>query len=76
MPGNLIMEAVRRGDGLTYTARCFVDDKIQSGHLVVLSSENDTGGYYIVTRPGVLRPPVRAFVNWLKKQAKGQMTRI
>jgi LysR family transcriptional regulator, glycine cleavage system transcriptional activator len=71
MPGNLIMGAVRRGDGLTYTARCFVDDQIQSGQLVVLSSENDTGGYYIVTRPGVLRPPVRAFVNWLKKQAKG-----
>jgi LysR family glycine cleavage system transcriptional activator len=70
MPGNLIMEAVRRGDGLTYTARCFVENQIQSGQLIVLSSENDTGGYYIVRRPGVLRPPVRAFVNWLRKQAK------
>ncbi|MGQ0484968.1 MAG: LysR family transcriptional regulator [Hyphomicrobiales bacterium] len=69
MPGNLIMEAVRRGDGLTYTARCFVDKEIRSGQLVELSSENDTGGYYIVTRPGVLRPPVRAFVKWLKHQA-------
>ena len=70
MPGNLIMEAVRRGDGLTYTARCFVDKEIRSGQLLELSSENDTGGYYIVTRPGVLRPPVRAFVNWLKRQAE------
>jgi LysR family glycine cleavage system transcriptional activator len=69
MPGNLIMEAVRRGDGLTYTARCFVDKEIRSGQLVVLSSENDAGGYYIVTRPDVLRPPVRAFVKWLKHQA-------
>jgi LysR family glycine cleavage system transcriptional activator len=69
MPGNLIMEAVRRGDGLTYTARCFVDEEIRSGQLLELSSENDTGGYYIVTRPGVLRPPVRAFVKWLKCQA-------
>ncbi|MGH8245881.1 MAG: LysR family transcriptional regulator, partial [Gammaproteobacteria bacterium] len=69
MPGNLIMEAVRRGDGLTYTARCFVDKEIRSGRLVELSSENDTGGYYIVTRPGVLRPPVRVFVKWLKHQA-------
>lgn len=69
MPGNLIMEAVRRGDGLTYTARCFVDKEIQSGQLVELSSENDTGAYYIVTRPGVLRPPVRTFVQWLKHQA-------
>ena len=72
MPGNLIMDAVRRGDGLTYTARCFVDKDIQSGQLMVLSSENNTGGYYIVTRPGVLRPPVRAFVNWLKQQAAAE----
>ncbi len=70
MPGNLIMEAVRRGDGLTYTARCFVDKEIQSGQLLELSSENDTGGYHIVTRPGVLRPTVRAFVKWLKRQAE------
>ena len=69
MPGNLIMEAVRRGDGITYTARSFVDAEIKSGQLLELSSENDTGGYYIVARPGVLRPPVRAFVKWLKRQA-------
>ena len=65
---------MRRGDGLTYTARMFVDEEIQSGHLLELSSENDTGGYYIVTRPGVLRPPVRAFVKWLKRQAATQTT--
>lgn len=72
MPGNLIMEAVRRGDGLTYTARCFVDKEVRSGQLVELSSENDTGGYYIVTRPGVLRAPVRAFVSWLKREAASE----
>jgi LysR family glycine cleavage system transcriptional activator len=72
MPGNLIMEAVRRGDGLTYTARCFVDKEIRSGQLVELSSENDTGGYYIVTRPGVLRAPARAFVSWLKREAASE----
>jgi LysR family glycine cleavage system transcriptional activator len=63
------MEAVRRGEGLTYTARCFVDKDIQAGQLVELSSESDAGGYYIVTRSGVLRPPVRAFAKWLKQQA-------
>jgi LysR family glycine cleavage system transcriptional activator len=46
-----------------------VDAEIQSGQPVELSSESDVGGYYIVTRPGVLRPPVRAFVKWLKHQA-------
>ena len=70
MPGHLIMEAVARGDGLTYTARCFVEAKIRSGQLVELFSERDTGGYYIVTRPGPQRAPVRAFIRWLKRQAQ------
>jgi LysR family glycine cleavage system transcriptional activator len=74
MPGNLIMEAMRRGEGLIYTARCFVDNEIKSGQLVELSSENDTGGYYIVTRPGVPRPPVRAFIKWLMHQATGEIS--
>jgi LysR family glycine cleavage system transcriptional activator len=69
MPGNLIMDAVRRGDGLTYTARCFVDEDIRAGRLVEFSSERDTGAYYIVIRPGVPRPPVRKFITWLKRQA-------
>ncbi len=69
MPGNMIMEAVRRGVGITYTARMVVEEEIRSGQLVELSSENDTGGYYIVTRPGGLRAPVRAFVKWLQRQA-------
>jgi DNA-binding transcriptional LysR family regulator len=74
MPGSLIMEAVRRGAGLTYTPRIFVDEEIRSGQLLVVSSENDVGGFYIATRPGVLRQPVRAFVRWLKRQAGAEMT--
>ncbi len=69
MPGNLIMEAVRRGDGITFTARPFVEEEIRSGQLIELFPETAFGTYYIVTRPGVLRPPVRAFVKWLKRQA-------
>ena len=69
MPGNLILEAVRRGDGVTYTARCFVEEDIKSGRLVVLSSERDAGGYYVVTRGGALRLPARAFLKWVRQQA-------
>ena len=69
MPGHLIMDAVARGDGLTYTARCFVEAQIRSGQLVELFSERDSGHYHIVTRPGPQRPPVRAFIKWLKRQA-------
>ena len=69
MPGNLILEAVRRGDGVTYTARCFVEEDIRSARLVVLSSEKDAGGYYVVTRDGTLRPPAQAFLKWVRQQA-------
>ena len=69
MPGSLIMDAVRRGHGLTFTARSFVDEDIQAGLLVELFSEPDFGGYYIITRPGALRPPVLSFVNWLRRHS-------
>jgi LysR family glycine cleavage system transcriptional activator len=69
MPGNLIMQAVRRGDGITYTARAFFEAEIQSGQIKVLFSETAFGTYYIATSPGPLRPSVKVFVNWLKQQA-------
>ena len=74
MPGNLIMEAVRRGDGITYTARPFVENELRSGQLVELHSDEAFGTYYIMTRPGVLRPPVKTFVRWLKHQAANDPT--
>ncbi len=70
MPGNLIMEAVRRGDGITYTARAFFQDEIRSGQVVVLHSEPAFGHYYIETCPGVMRPAVKTFVNWLKTKCE------
>lgn len=72
MPGNLIMEAVRRGDGITYTARPWVEKEIRSGELVELFPDPAFGTYFIVTRPGPLRPPVKAFVAWMKHQATEQ----
>ncbi len=69
MPGSLIMQAVRRGDGVTYTARAFFEAEIQSGQMKMLFSEPAFGTYYIATSPGPLRPSVKVFVNWLKQQA-------
>lgn len=69
MPGSLIMDAVRRGHGLTFTARNFVGNDIEAGLLVELFSETDVGAYYIVTRRDRLRPPVLSFVNWLRRQS-------
>lgn len=70
MPGNLIMQAVRRGDGISYTARSFVDDEIRSGRLRELFCDPQHGVYYLVTRPGVMRKPVRAFVSWMRDEAR------
>ncbi|HLA02022.1 MAG TPA: LysR family transcriptional regulator [Aestuariivirga sp.] len=72
MPGNLIMEAVRRGDGITYTARPFVEKELRSGQLVELFSDEAFGTYYIQPRPGILSPQVKLFITWLKQQATNQ----
>lgn len=70
MPGNLIMHAVRRGDGISYTARAFFKDEIRSGEVVVLSSDAAFGTYYIETSTGVMRPALKAFLTWLKSKSE------
>jgi LysR family glycine cleavage system transcriptional activator len=74
MPGNLIMAAVRRGDGITYTALPWVETELQSGQLKELFRETAFGVYYLEIGPGVVRAPVRAFVNWLKQQTGTTVT--
>ncbi|MCP4980356.1 MAG: LysR family transcriptional regulator [Gammaproteobacteria bacterium] len=69
MPGNLIMDAVKRGDGITYTARQWVEEEIRTGQLVELFPEERIGVFFIHTLPGEMRRSVRLFVNWLKRQA-------
>ena len=70
MPGNLIMQAVRRGDGISYTARAFFQDEISAGHVRVLHSEPASGLYLIETNPGPLRPSVKRFLTWLYSKAE------
>jgi len=70
MPGNLIMNAVRRGDGLTYTARAFFREDLRSGRIVELFSEPLFGVYYIETPPEQRRPAVKTFLNWLMSKAE------
>lgn len=70
MPGNLIMAAVRRGDGITYTARAFFKDDLEAGKVIELFSEPLFGVYYIHTPQDYCRPAAKAFVNWLKSKAE------
>ncbi len=70
MPGNLIMDAVRRGDGITFTARAFFRNDLKSGRVIELFSEQEFGLYYIETLSGPLRPAVRSCLHWLYSNAE------
>lgn len=71
LPGNFLVDALRRGEGIAATTRAFIEDDIASGNVKVLFEEK-TGetGYYVVTRPGVLRPSAQALLTWLRRQVR------
>jgi len=70
VPGNLLLDGARDGQGVACVVRAFVARDLAAGRLVELAAE-DTGdtGYHIVTRPGVMRPALKNFVRWLRTQA-------
>ncbi len=71
VPGNLMLDGARDGQGIAVTVRAFVERDITAGRLRVLHTEEREGaGYHIVTRTGVQRPAVKAFVSWLRREAK------
>lgn len=70
MPGNLMLEGARAGQGVISTAMSSVEDDIASGRLRLLFLDRGETGYHIVTRPGIMRPKAKAFVTWLRRQKK------
>ncbi|MGI9316482.1 MAG: LysR family transcriptional regulator [bacterium] len=70
MPGNLIMQAVRRGDGITYTARAFFEEEILTGSMKALFSDSAVGIYCIETCKGPLRQSARTLVDWFHSQSQ------
>ncbi|MGB5706611.1 MAG: LysR family transcriptional regulator [Arenicellales bacterium] len=70
MPGNLIMQAVRRGDGISYTARAFFEEDIRAGSMKVLFSDSAVGIYCIETCKGPLRQSAQILVDWLHSQSQ------
>jgi LysR family glycine cleavage system transcriptional activator len=69
LPGNLMLDAARGGHGLAVVTEVLVATDIASGALQVVLRDQTDRGYYLVTRPGVQRPPLRAFCRWLKSEA-------
>lgn len=70
MPGNMMLDAARNGQGVAVIARAFVEADVQAGRLRLLHEDTRFRGYYIVYRADRLRPAARAFVTWLRKQGK------
>lgn len=69
MPGYMILDGLRRGDGVSATARIFVQADIDDGRLVVLfEGDDEDTGYHLVTRPDVMRPALKTFMSWIKSK--------
>ena len=70
VPGNLLLDGARDGQGVAVTVRAFVERDIAAGRLRVIHAAADEGaGYHVVTRAGVMRPVLKAFVRWIKREA-------
>jgi LysR family glycine cleavage system transcriptional activator len=77
LPGYLVPDGLRNGQGVSAVARALVEPDIAEGRLRVLFEDAAPGsGYYIVVRPGVLRPPLKAFVRWLRRHAGASGTSL
>ncbi|SEP10648.1 LysR family transcriptional regulator, glycine cleavage system transcriptional activator [Salinihabitans flavidus] len=70
VPGNLMLDGARGGQGIAMTARRFVAPDIAAGRLRLLFEIDLGKGYYLVMRPGVPRPALRQFCAWLSEQAR------
>ena len=72
LPGNLLLEAARQGQGVAITSRVLVQQELEAGRLLLLFEEASSRGYYLVTRPGVQRPALRNFCRWIKAEAQNE----
>lgn len=70
VPGNLLLDGLRDGQGVAVTVLDWVRQDIAAGRLRLLFQDQEDSGYHVVTRPGVLRPAARAFVAWLRRMAR------
>ncbi len=67
MPGNMLLDGIRNGDGIGATVPAFIADELKSGKLIALFDDPIPDiGYYLVTLPGPTRPALKVFTRWLQ----------
>ena len=69
-PGNLMLDGARNGQGIAVSTRMAVAEDLESGRLRLLFEERPDAGYHLVTLPGVQRPALKAFIRWIRREAK------
>lgn len=68
VPGNLILDGARAGQGVAVMTSSSVDADVAAGRLRILFRDSGETGYFIVTREGVMRTQAKAFLRWLRAQ--------
>lgn len=72
MPGNMLLDGIRRGDGIGATVPAFISDELKSGKLVALFDDPIPEiGYYLVTPRGTHRMATQLFMRWLSQSITG-----
>jgi LysR family glycine cleavage system transcriptional activator len=70
----LLIRAAEAGQGLALVPQAYAQEEIAAGRLIQVLDKPWPArfAYYAVTRPGAAdRPQVRAFLDWLQREAKG-----
>lgn len=70
LPGNLMIEAARSGQGIAVSAGSFVAADVEAGRLRILFEDRRKKGYYLIHRAGVMRPTARALHRWIIAEAR------
>ncbi|MEO9825827.1 MAG: LysR family transcriptional regulator [Paracoccaceae bacterium] len=68
MPGNLIMEALVRGEAVAYVVCDWMEAEIRSGALHELWPKRERGAYYMQTKLTGQNEATAIFLNWLKAE--------
>jgi LysR family transcriptional regulator, glycine cleavage system transcriptional activator len=75
LPGNLMLDAARDGQGVAIVVRDFVAADLAAGRLRLLYEDQGDEGYFLVTPSGPLRPALQVFCAWLLRQTGAGVAR-
>jgi len=72
MPGNLVVDAIRRGEGVGNVGRTWFEEDVADGSIVALFDDDTTThlGYWMAYRPGPHRAPLKAFLSWVRAEVR------